>query len=155
MNPTLVTQLSMTINRKALVTSHTSMTGIRTTRNHAPISPPASPHLHDRPTVHHYQKPTKQPRFPRKPCPSAHYTLSLLSSEHEAQRLFGKSFTLRSPTTGELLGPFALLSYTDAWIPRYCAYIHRAVLTTTLFTSRERELIVLAVAGVTQAEYVV
>jgi hypothetical protein len=128
--------------------------------NHASISPPASPHYKpdlkaDRATVHHYTKPIKTPRFPRNPCPSAHYTLSLLSSEHEAQRLFGSSFKLRSSVTGELLGPFALLSYTDAWIPRYCAYIHRAVLTTTLFTNRERELIVLSVASVTRAEYVV
>ena len=146
---------SAAIGPTATTTNETSVASNDASMNYAPISPPASPHLKDRATVYHYQKPTKQPRFPRNPCPSAHYTLSLLSSEHEAQRLFGKSFTLRSPITGELLGPFALLSYTDAWIPRYCAYIHRAVLTTTLFNSRERELIVLAVAGATRAEYVV
>ena len=122
---------------------------------HIPLSPPASPvfPLHDA-RVSHYTKPNKPPRFPRHPCPTAHYTLSLLDSEHQAQRLFGKSFTLRSPVTGELLGPFALLSYTDAWIPMYCKYIHKVV-STPLFTLRERELIVLAVAGVTRAEYVV
>lgn len=35
----------------------------------------------------------------------------------------------------------------------YCAYIHRVV-STPLFSERERQLIVLAVAGVTGAEYV-
>ncbi|KAJ4986380.1 hypothetical protein SVAN01_08072 [Stagonosporopsis vannaccii] len=121
----------------------------------APLSPPLSP-IFPLPNakVSHYTKPAIPPRFPRHPCPTPHYTLSLLSSEHEAQRLFGPSFTLRSPVTGELLGPFALLSYTDAWIPKYCRYIH-SVVSTPVFTLRERELIVLAVAGVTCAEYVV
>ncbi|KAF9691518.1 hypothetical protein EKO04_010482 [Ascochyta lentis] len=117
----------------------------------APASPPASP-LRDA-KVHHYTKPTKAPRFPRNPCPSAHHTLSLISSEADAQRLFGKSFSIRSPTTGELLGPFALLAYTDHWIYNYCAYVHR-VISTPLFSLRERELAVLAVAGTTQAQYV-
>lgn len=103
--------------------------------------------------VNNYKKPTKTPRFPRHPCPTANYTLSLLSAEHQAQRLFGQSFRLRNPITGELLGPFAVLSYTDGWIPRYCNYIH-SILSSSLFTLRERELIVLAVASVTRAEYV-
>lgn len=125
-----------------------------------PLSPPASPifsapkfPLRDA-KVNNYKKPTKTPRFPRHPCPTANYNLSLLSAEHQAQRLFGKSFTLRNPTTGELLGPFAVLSYTDGWIPRYCNYIH-SIVSSSLFTLRERELIVLAVASVTRAEYVV
>lgn len=118
-----------------------------------PLSPPASPLPLTDAKVSNYTKPAKQPRFPRHPFPTPHYTLSLLSSEHEAQRLFGDSFTLRSPVTGELLGPFALLSYTDAWIPKYCRYIHSVVSTST-FNLRERELIVLAVAGVSQADYI-
>lgn len=127
--------------------------------DNAPLSPPASPTFaapkfppRDA-KVSHYTRPAIQPRFPRHPCPTSHYTLSLLSSEHEAQRLFGKSFTLRSPITGELLGPFALLSYTDGWIKQYCNYIHKVV-STPVFTLRERELIVLAVASVTRADYV-
>lgn len=121
----------------------------------APISPPVSPHgKPNHTTLNNHTQPSPSPRFPRNPCPSAHHTLSLPHTEHEAQRLFGASFTLRSPTTGELLGPFALLAYTDGWIYRYCAYIHRVV-STPLFTARERELIVLVVAGVTQAAYVV
>ncbi|KAF3033418.1 hypothetical protein E8E12_001903 [Didymella heteroderae] len=124
-----------------------------------PLSPPASPTfaapkfpLCDA-KVNNYKKPTKTPRFPRHPCPTANYNLSLLSAEHQAQRLFGKSFTLRNPITGELLGPFAVLSYTDGWIPRYCNYIH-SIMSSPVFTLRERELIVLAVASVTRAEYV-
>ncbi|KAH6625644.1 hypothetical protein C7974DRAFT_414144 [Boeremia exigua] len=125
------------------------------TAGDAPLSPPASPTFPlANATVSRYTAPTNPPRFPRHPCPTSHYTLSLLSSEHEAQRLFGPAFTLRSPTTGELLGPFALLSYTDAWIPKYCRYIH-SVVSTPVFTLRERELVILAVAGVSQAEYVV
>ncbi|KAF3051131.1 hypothetical protein E8E11_008713 [Didymella keratinophila] len=127
--------------------------------NHVPLSPPASPTfaapkypLRDA-RVNNYKKPTETPRFPRPPCPTANYNLSLLSAEHQAQRLFGQSFTLRNPVTGELLGPFAVLSYTDGWIQRYCNYIH-SIVSSTLFTLRERELIVLAVASVTQAEYV-
>lgn len=120
----------------------------------APLSPPASPFPLSDAKVSHYTKPVKPPRFPRHPCPTSHYTLSLLSSEHEAQRLFGNSFTLRSPVTGELLGPFALLSYTDKWIPKYCRYIH-SVVSTTVFTLRERELVVLAVASVSEAGYVI
>lgn len=137
--------------------------------DHVPLSPPASPtfgaskfSLPDAAPkyplcdakVNNYKKPAKTPRFPRHPCPTANYNLSLLSAEHQAQRLFGQSFTLRNPTTGELLGPFAVLSYTDGWIPRYCNYIH-SIVSSTLFTLRERELIVLAVASVTQAEYAV
>jgi AhpD family alkylhydroperoxidase len=128
--------------------------------DHVPLSPPASPTfaapkfpLRDA-KVNNYKKPTKTPRFPRHPCPTANYNLSLLSAEHQAQRLFGQSFTLRNPITGELLGPFAVLSYTDGWIPRYCNYIH-SIVSSSLFTLRERELIVLAVASVTRAEYVI
>ncbi|KAF1925652.1 uncharacterized protein M421DRAFT_7677 [Didymella exigua CBS 183.55] len=127
--------------------------------DHAPLSPPVSPTF-AAPTfpprdakVNNYKKPDKTPRFPRHPCPTANYTLSLLRSQHQAQRLFGDSFTLRNPITGELLGPFAVLSYTDGRIPQYCSYIHSIVSTPT-FTQRERELIVLAVASVTRAEYV-
>ncbi|KAJ4369504.1 hypothetical protein N0V86_009339 [Didymella sp. IMI 355093] len=124
-----------------------------------PLSPPASPTfvapkfpLRDA-KVSNYKKPSKTPRFPRHPCPTANYNLSLLSAEHQAQRLFGQSFALRNPKTGELLGPFAVLSYTDGWISRYCNYIH-SILSSSIFTLRERELIVLAVASVTRAEYI-
>ncbi|KAG9199088.1 hypothetical protein G6514_009104 [Epicoccum nigrum] len=110
----------------------------------APRSPPESPLTPTNPSP---------PRFPPHPYPTAHHTLSLLSSEHTAQRLFGPAFTLRSPATGALLGPFALLAYTDACIPAYCRYIH-GLLATPLFTPRERHLIILAAAGLTRAQFV-
>ncbi|OSS48537.1 hypothetical protein B5807_07832 [Epicoccum nigrum] len=111
----------------------------------APPSPPESPPTPTNPSP---------PRFPSHPHPTAHHTLSLLSSEHTAQRLFGPAFTLRSPATGALLGPFALLAYTDACIPAYCRYIH-GLLATPLFTPCERHLIILAAAGVTRVQFVV
>ncbi|KAJ4325354.1 hypothetical protein N0V94_000696 [Neodidymelliopsis sp. IMI 364377] len=114
-----------------------------------PESPPTSPDSE----LHNYTALPQTPRFPRNPCPSAHHTLSLISSESSAQRLFGTSFTLRSPKTGEPFGPFTLLAYTDTLLYSYCAYIHK-VLSTPLFTVRERELAVLAVASITQAQYV-
>lgn len=137
----------------------TSTISLPVPADHVPLSPPASPTfaapklpLPDA-KVNNYKRPAKTPRFPRHPCPTANYTLSLLRSQHQAQRLFGESFTLRNPLTGELLGPFAALSYTDGWIPQYCNYIH-SIISSPVFTLRERELIVLAVASVTRAEYV-
>lgn len=153
--PTSTTHDQIDTSLTPSVPSDQPATLVPPTPLHAPLSPPLSPIFPlSNAKVSHYTKPATLPRFPRHPCPTPHYTLSLLSSEHEAQRLFGASFTLRSPTTGELLGPFALLSYTDAWIPKYCRYIH-SVVSTPVFTLRERELIVLAVAGVTRAGYVV
>ncbi|KAF2996021.1 hypothetical protein E8E13_002161 [Curvularia kusanoi] len=122
--------------------------------SHTPLSPPTTPKY---PTpdakVAHYTPPPQRPRFPRHPCPTPHHTLSLLASEHEAQRLFGPDFSLRSPETGELQGPFALLGYTDAWIPKYCRYIH-SVLEAPGFSRRERELVVAAVVAVSGARWV-
>ena len=146
------------IDSKTIIPAVSTTKHGKSTNPIAPPSPPQSP-LFPLPSAEALSpanaKPSPAPpRFPPDPCPTAHHTLSLLSSEHTAQRLFGPSFTLRCPSTGALLGPFALLSYTDAWIPAYCRYIHNT-LATPLFTLRERDIIVLAAAGVTQAHFLV
>lgn len=145
------------------IDSATTIPALSTTNHVAPTNPTAPPDSPLLPSAsaksllpttakQSPSPPPHAPRFPPHPHPTAHHTLSLLSSEHTAQHLFGPSFTLRCPSTKTLQGPFALLAYTDAVIPHYCRYIHGA-LASPLFSPRERELIVLAAAGVTEAKF--
>ncbi|KAF2793460.1 hypothetical protein K505DRAFT_325478 [Melanomma pulvis-pyrius CBS 109.77] len=94
------------------------------------------------------------PRFPPILPSALTTTQKAAASEAEAlvRKTFGSSFKLHSPNDA-LLGPFGILMYTpNAFVP-YVQHLY-AVLSTPLFSPRERELATLAVCAVTRAQYV-